>query len=42
VLNGISWFVMGIAIALTVISMIDYFYHARDVITGPWSGDGPA
>jgi len=39
VLNGMSWFVMGIAVALTIISMIDYFYHARDVITGPWSGD---
>jgi len=31
-----SWLVMGVAIALTMVSMVDYFYHARDVISGPW------
>lgn len=36
VFGSASWLVMGIAVALTVVSMIDYFYHARDVITGPW------
>ncbi len=35
-----SWLLMGIAVALTVISMVDYFYHARDVITGPWERIG--
>jgi nicotinamide-nucleotide amidase len=35
-----SWLLMTIAIALTMISMIDYFYHARDVITGPWERIG--
>ena len=28
----LSWLVMGIAIVLTIYSMVDYFYHARDVI----------
>lgn len=28
----LSWFVMAIAIVLTIYSMVDYFYHARDVI----------
>ncbi|MBS3974296.1 MAG: CDP-diacylglycerol--glycerol-3-phosphate 3-phosphatidyltransferase [Actinobacteria bacterium] len=27
-----AWGIMGIALLLTVASMIDYFYHARDVI----------
>lgn len=35
-LGSASWLLMGIAITLTVVSMIDYFYHARDVISGPW------
>ncbi len=33
-----SWLVMTAALLLTIFSMIDYFYHARDIITGPWSG----
>lgn len=33
-----SWLVMAAALVLTIVSMIDYFYHARDIITGPWSG----
>ncbi|MBN2248275.1 MAG: CDP-diacylglycerol--glycerol-3-phosphate 3-phosphatidyltransferase [Coriobacteriia bacterium] len=32
----VSWTVMGAAVAMTVWSMIDYFYHARDILTGPW------
>jgi len=33
-----SWIVMAIAVGLTIWSMWEYFYHARDVIAGPWSG----
>jgi len=35
-----AWLLMGVAIALTIVSMIDYFYHARDVISGPWETAG--
>jgi hypothetical protein len=21
---------------MTIVSMIDYFYHARDILSGPW------
>ena len=31
-----SWTVMGAAVAMTIWSMVDYFYHARDILTGPW------
>ncbi|MBI5230890.1 MAG: CDP-diacylglycerol--glycerol-3-phosphate 3-phosphatidyltransferase [Coriobacteriales bacterium] len=34
-----AWTVMGIAVALTVLSMLDYFYGARDVLIGPWMGE---
>lgn len=34
--NGLAWFVMGAAVVMTIASMIDYFYHARDILTGPW------
>jgi nicotinamide-nucleotide amidase len=38
-----SWSVMGAAVVMTIVSMIDYFVHARDVLIGPWSGaQGPA
>jgi CDP-diacylglycerol--glycerol-3-phosphate 3-phosphatidyltransferase len=37
-----SWVVMGAALLLTVWSAGDYFYHAREVIAGPWTGPGPA
>jgi len=30
--NFLSWAVMLVALFLTVYSMMDYFYHARDVI----------
>ena len=33
----VTWTIMAGALVLTVWSMIDYFYHARDIITGPWS-----
>lgn len=33
----LSWAVMALALALTIYSMLDYFYHAREVITGPWN-----
>jgi CDP-diacylglycerol--glycerol-3-phosphate 3-phosphatidyltransferase len=32
----VSWVVMGAAVLMTVWSMVDYFYHARDILTGPW------
>jgi CDP-diacylglycerol--glycerol-3-phosphate 3-phosphatidyltransferase len=34
-----AWVVMGGAVAMTIASMIDYFYHARDILTGPWDRD---
>lgn len=34
----LSWVVMAAAIALTIVSAVQYFYHARHIITGPWSG----
>ncbi len=34
-----SWAVMGAAVVLTIISMVDYFRHAADVLVGPWTGD---
>jgi len=33
VAQWVSWAVMIVALALTVYSMVGYFYHARDVIT---------
>jgi nicotinamide-nucleotide amidase len=38
--SALSWLLMGVAVVLTILSMIDYFYHARDVITGPWERIG--
>ena len=37
-----SWTVMSIALVLTIYSMIDYFYHARAVLTGPWRAEEPS
>lgn len=37
----VAWSVMGAAVAMTVVSMVDYFIHARDVLIGPWSGGQP-
>jgi CDP-diacylglycerol--glycerol-3-phosphate 3-phosphatidyltransferase len=36
-IEAVSWGVMMVAVTLTILSMIDYFYHARDVIVGPWT-----
>jgi nicotinamide-nucleotide amidase len=33
-----AWSVMTVAVVMTIMSMIDYFIHARDVLIGPWSG----
>ena len=30
--------VMGAAVVMTIMSMVDYFMHARDVLVGPWIG----
>ena len=35
--DGMAWVVMGVALVLTVWSAAVYFYHAREVIAGPWS-----
>jgi nicotinamide-nucleotide amidase len=41
--NAAAWTVMAIALGLTILSAAQYFYHARDVIAGPWSrGEGAA
>lgn len=34
-----AWGMMGLALAATVISMVDYFYEARDLLTGPWRAE---
>jgi len=34
-----SWAVMGAAVVMTLMSMVDYFRHAADVLIGPWTGD---
>lgn len=33
-----SWAVMGAAVVMTIVSMVDYFIHAREVLIGPWTG----
>lgn len=33
-----AWSVMGAAVVMTIMSMFDYFMHAREVLVGPWSG----
>jgi CDP-diacylglycerol--glycerol-3-phosphate 3-phosphatidyltransferase len=34
--NVAAWTIMLAALVLTIWSMIDYFYHARAVLAGPW------
>lgn len=34
----LSWCVMGAAVVMTIVSMVDYFRHAADVLRGPWTG----
>jgi nicotinamide-nucleotide amidase len=37
-----AWTVMGAAVVMTIMSMVDYFIHAREVLVGPWLGaEGP-
>lgn len=38
--DGLAWIIMAAAVVATVASMIDYFYHARDILTGPWDRGG--
>jgi nicotinamide-nucleotide amidase len=40
VFQAASWLVMGAAVMLTILSMVDYFRHASKVIVGPWSSGG--
>lgn len=35
----VAWTVMGAAVVLTLLSMVDYFRHAADVLVGPWTGE---
>ena len=34
----VAWTIMGAAVVMTIVSMVDYFVHAKDVLVGPWSG----
>ena len=34
----LAWIVMSAALVMTIVSAADYFYRARHVIAGPWSG----
>jgi nicotinamide-nucleotide amidase len=34
-----AWAFMGAAVVMTVVSMVDYFVHAGDVLVGPWTGE---
>jgi nicotinamide-nucleotide amidase len=36
----LAWGIMGAALILTILSMFDYFYEARDILSGPWTGQG--
>jgi len=36
----VAWTVMGAAVVLTILSMVDYFRSAADVLVGPWTGEG--
>lgn len=40
VFGTVSWAIMGAAVVATVVSMVEYFYHARDILTGPWKREG--
>jgi CDP-diacylglycerol--glycerol-3-phosphate 3-phosphatidyltransferase len=35
----LAWGLMGLALAATIISMADYFYEARELLTGPWRAE---
>jgi phosphatidylglycerophosphate synthase len=34
----VAWSIMGAAVVMTIVSMVDYFVHAKDVLIGPWTG----
>jgi CDP-diacylglycerol--glycerol-3-phosphate 3-phosphatidyltransferase len=38
--RSVSWFCMGAAVVMTIMSMIEYFAGASKVITGPWNRNG--
>lgn len=42
IFSGLAWVVMAAAVVATVASMVDYFYHARDILTGPWEHSQPS
>jgi len=42
IFSGLAWIVMAAAVVMTVASMVDYFYHARDILTGPWEHERPS
>jgi nicotinamide-nucleotide amidase len=37
-----AWAVMGAAVVMTIMSMVDYFMHAKDVLIGPWTDSAVA
>jgi CDP-diacylglycerol--glycerol-3-phosphate 3-phosphatidyltransferase len=37
IIQATAWLLMGGAVIMTIVSMADYFVHARDVLIGPWS-----
>ncbi|MDO8848392.1 MAG: CDP-diacylglycerol--glycerol-3-phosphate 3-phosphatidyltransferase [Coriobacteriia bacterium] len=37
--GGLAWAIMAAAVLMTIYSMVDYLYHARDILTGPWDRD---
>lgn len=37
-IEAASWAVMGAAVVMTIVSMVDYFRSAADVLVGPWMG----
>lgn len=37
-IQAASWTVMGAAMVMTIMSAVDYFRSASDVLVGPWSG----
>jgi nicotinamide-nucleotide amidase len=40
-IQAVAWTVMGAAVVMTIMSMVDYFIHAREVLIGPWNGGEP-
>lgn len=38
-MQAASWTVMGAAVVMTLVSMVDYFRAAAEVLVGPWTGE---